>query len=72
MHAGIPGTNFDSRTIKNSALQALVGSVVGGAVSLIGALISLIMGILKLKDTCRLRGTSNQLFMHNIYIYLLL
>jgi hypothetical protein len=51
MHAGIPGTHSDS------ALQALVGGVVGGAGSIILAIITMVGAILKLKDTCYQRGT---------------
>ena len=46
MHAGIPGTYFDS--ITNSALQALIGGVVSGAGAIIGGLISVVLAVLKL------------------------
>ena len=55
MHAGIPGTYFDS--ITNSAPQALIGGVVSGAGAIIGGLISVILAVWKLKDSCCQRGT---------------
>jgi hypothetical protein len=51
IHAGIPGTHSDS------ALHALIGGVVGAAGSIILALVSIVLAILKLKGTCYQRGT---------------
>lgn len=50
MHAGIPGTYFDS--IRNSGLQALVGGVVGGAAAIFSGLVTIVGAIFKLKGTC--------------------
>lgn len=57
MHAGIPGTYFDSLANSALSLQELIGGVVGGAASFIGGIISLVLAIFKLKDACRQRGT---------------
>ena len=51
---GIPGTYFDS--LRNSALQKLVGGVTGGVLAIVAALISMVGAILKLKGTCSPAG----------------
>ena len=57
MHAGIPGTYFDS--ITNSTLHASIDWWCGysGAGAIIGGLISVVLAVWKLKESCCQRGT---------------
>ena len=54
-HAGIPGTYFDSG-LRLSALQKLIGGVIGGAGAIIAALISITGTILKMKGILCCKG----------------
>ena len=57
IHAEIPGSQIDS--IRSSALQALVGGVTGGVLTIVGALVSIILAILKMKGGCNFNPGEN-------------